>query len=96
MRVALILSNNNLLDYDHLEMSLGPVSNILVSVTFRGVRQFVTLHLHRRLHYHTYVVICRLIACTVLVPKSGAIKDWSYTSSGVVMEEQQYLASSRL
>ena len=33
----LILSNNNLLEYGGLEMSLGTVSNIIVSITFRGV-----------------------------------------------------------
>ena len=34
---SLILSNNNLLDYDDLQMSLGTVSNIIVGITFRGV-----------------------------------------------------------
>ena len=33
---VLILSNNNLLDYDCLEMSVGTVSSIIVSITFRG------------------------------------------------------------
>ena len=33
---SFILSNNNLLEYDGLEMSLGTVSNIIV-ITFRGV-----------------------------------------------------------
>ena len=34
---VLILLNNNLLDYDYLDMSLGPLSNIIVGTTFRGV-----------------------------------------------------------
>ena len=34
---SLILSNNNVLDYYDLQMSLGTLSNIIVGITFRGV-----------------------------------------------------------
>ena len=37
MRDVLILSNNYLLDNDGLEMSVGMMWNIIVSITFRGV-----------------------------------------------------------
>ena len=37
MRDVLILSNNYLLDNDVLEMSVGMMWNIIVSITFRGV-----------------------------------------------------------
>ena len=51
-------------------MRLGLPPNVIDSITFRGSVNFY--YTYRRLHYHTFVVICRLIACTVLVPDSGA------------------------
>ena len=54
-------------------MSLGLPPNIIDSITFRGSVHFY--YTYRRLHYHTSVVIYRLIAYTVLVPKSGATNE---------------------
>ena len=54
-------------------MSLGLPPNIIDSITFRGSVHFY--YTYRRLHYHTSEVICRLIACTVLVPESGATNE---------------------
>ena len=42
MRDVLILSNNNLLEYYQLEMSLRTVLNIIDSITFRGSVIFIT------------------------------------------------------
>ena len=61
-------------------MSLGLPPNIIDSITFRGSVHFY--YTYRRLHYHTSVVIYRLIACTVLVPKSG-------TTNELVIREQR-------
>ena len=52
-----------------------------------GVGQF-SLDLPR-LQYHTSVVICRLIARTVLIRDSSAIHRLVYASSGVVAKEKQ-------
>ena len=61
-------------------MSQGLPPNVIDSITFRGVGSFL-LHLPT-LHYHTFVVIYRLIACTILVPVSGA-------SNELVIHEQR-------
>ena len=54
-------------------MSQGLPSNVIDSITFRGVGSF--FYTYRRLHYQTSVVIYRRIACTVLVPESGATNE---------------------
>ena len=62
-------------------MSLGlPPPNIIDTYIFRGSVHFY--YTYRRLPYHTSVVIYRLIACTVLVPVSGA-------SNELVIHEQR-------
>ena len=52
-------------------MSLGLPPNVIDSITFRGSVHFY--YTYRRLHYHTSVAICRLIARTVLILDSSAI-----------------------
>ena len=46
------------------------------------------------MYYHTSVVICRLIACTLLIPRAALSMNWSYPSSGVVSHRGAAAASS--